>query len=467
MGTIRFLLAFAVVGAHVGSLPLAIPLGGDTAVQSFYIISGFLIALVWDNKYATQPNGLFLFYTNRAARIYYLYWVVLVISILVALITKYLTKDYPGFFTSPPRGLLLYEIFTNFFIFGSSQAFWLGFDGSLYFTMDYTSSPYPVWRTMTLGPAWTLELELTFYLLAPFLVRRNLRLLVGIVAASFAARLAWYAMGYEKDPWTYRFFPFEIGLFVLGIITYRVWQILAWQPDRRFFMRCSLWWWHLLCFSPWEDRTRLVFVFLLPFAALLPYIFALTRTWKVDALPRRHVVPAVSGALAGVDLHSRPFRRAMAGISGDCPGGCFNCGGGVAGDLRRAPDRALAAGQDHALRQDAGLGRREYLNLQRTHRRRLSARTFRERLRSRNHFTCKVIAGMTEIDKARDAIGFPTRLPHAPDRQNSRRYRAPLVGARDRRVSAIHVRGRCLHRQRRDPDDRGRAQGERGARSNP
>jgi peptidoglycan/LPS O-acetylase OafA/YrhL len=73
VGAIRFLLAFAVVGAHVGRLPYNVPLGGLLAVQAFYIISGFLIALVWDGKYKSQPSGLFLFYTNRAARIYFIY----------------------------------------------------------------------------------------------------------------------------------------------------------------------------------------------------------------------------------------------------------------------------------------------------------------------------------------------------------------------------------------------------------
>ena len=47
MGTIRFLLALAVVCAHVGNLPYTIELGSLLAVQGFYIISGFLIALVW------------------------------------------------------------------------------------------------------------------------------------------------------------------------------------------------------------------------------------------------------------------------------------------------------------------------------------------------------------------------------------------------------------------------------------
>jgi hypothetical protein len=36
------------------------------------------------------------------------------------------------------------------------------------------------------------------------------------MAAGFAARFSWYAMGHDVDPWTYRFFPFEIGLFVSG-----------------------------------------------------------------------------------------------------------------------------------------------------------------------------------------------------------------------------------------------------------
>ncbi|MBR1124572.1 acyltransferase [Bradyrhizobium lablabi] len=282
MGTLRFLFAFAVVGAHVGHLPWAIPLGGDTAVQSFYIISGFLIALVWDNKYADQPNGLYLFYTNRAARIYYLYWIVLVISILVALVTKYLTRDYPGFFSTPPRGLLAYSIFTNFFIFGSAEALWLGYDGSLYFTMDYKSSPYPVWRTMTLSPAWTLELELLFYLIAPFLIRRSLRLLVAIIAVSLAARFAWYAIGYDTDPWTYRFFPFEIAMFLLGVVTYRVSRLIAWKPNRATLYAMFAAVLAAVLFYPLGGSTRLVFVYLFAFAALLPYIFSLTRTWKVD-----------------------------------------------------------------------------------------------------------------------------------------------------------------------------------------
>jgi peptidoglycan/LPS O-acetylase OafA/YrhL len=288
LGTIRFLLALAVVCGHVGKLPYTVQIGGQLAVQSFYIISGFLIALVWTNKYQRRDGGLFLFYSNRAARIYVLYWVVLVISIVVALVTKSLTNDFPSYFGSRPRGLLPYTILTNIWIFGSSWAYWLGFDwpdGSLYFTMDYTSSPYPVWGTLILGPAWTLDLELCFYLLAPLLVRLRLRYILAIIAASLVARFSWYAMGHDVDPWNYRFFPFEIGLFLLGVVAYRVSSAVAWQPNPMllkivFAALVGSIIRYVSLGLPTGSHNSFIYLFI--FAALVPYIFNLTRSWRFD-----------------------------------------------------------------------------------------------------------------------------------------------------------------------------------------
>jgi peptidoglycan/LPS O-acetylase OafA/YrhL len=294
LGTIRFLLALAVVCAHVGKLPFTVQLGSLLAVQSFYIISGFLIALVWTNKYEGSPNGLFLFYSNRAARIYVVYWAVVVISIVVALVTKWLTHDFPSYWGSPPRGLLPYTLFTNTWIFGSSWAYWLGYDslpnvsidhGSLYFTMDYTSSPWPVWRTMILGPAWTLDLELCFYLLAPLLVSLRLRYMLAIIATSLVARFSWYAMGHDVDPWNYRFFPFEIGLFMLGVAAYRVSSMVPWQPSPKILIIVfaalvgSILAYGMLGLPHGSFNS---FFYLFVFAVLIPYVFNLTRSWKFD-----------------------------------------------------------------------------------------------------------------------------------------------------------------------------------------
>jgi peptidoglycan/LPS O-acetylase OafA/YrhL len=219
---------------------------------------------------------------------------VLVTSIVVALVTKSLTHDFPSYFGSAPRGVLPFSIFTNTWIFGSSWAYWLGYavpanlnvdDGSLYFTMDYTSLPYPVWRTLVIGPAWTLDLELCFYLLAPFLVGLRLRYIFAIIAASQLARFSWYAMGHDVDPWNYRFFPFEIGLFMLGAVAYRVSRILAWQPNPKILMIVfaalvgSIIEYGSLGLSHSSFNS---FLYLLVFAALIPYIFNLTRSWTFD-----------------------------------------------------------------------------------------------------------------------------------------------------------------------------------------
>jgi peptidoglycan/LPS O-acetylase OafA/YrhL len=287
LGTIRFLLALSVVAAHVRNLPFNVELGSLLAVQAFYVISGFLIALVWSNKYRSQPRGLLLFYSNRAARIYILYWAVLVISIVVAQIIKTTTHNYPGYFGSQPHGILAYKIFVNAFIFGSSWAYWLGFDDAtgLYFTLDYTTSPYPVWSVMSLGPAWTLDLELTFYLLAPFLVNLRLRYIFGIIAASFIARFAWYAMGHFDDPWFYRFFPFEIGLFLSGVAAYRVSSALALKPNATILAVIFLG--LVVSILDYTDLglphgAYASFAFLFAFAAAIPYVFELTRSWRFD-----------------------------------------------------------------------------------------------------------------------------------------------------------------------------------------
>ena len=59
MGSLRFLLAFAVAAGHaLGSFNFPnVYLAGGEAVQIFYMISGFLIALILRDKYADSASG--------------------------------------------------------------------------------------------------------------------------------------------------------------------------------------------------------------------------------------------------------------------------------------------------------------------------------------------------------------------------------------------------------------------------
>jgi peptidoglycan/LPS O-acetylase OafA/YrhL len=284
MGSIRFLLALAVVAVHVTRLPFHLGINSLMAVQGFYTISGFLIAFVWDVKYSREPNGIRSFYANRAARIYFMYWAVLALAFLLGVIIHLAKGRWPSYLPidmNRSLELLLYQLVSNLTLAGSSAAYWLGAEnGSIYFTTDYTSSPFPVWALLTLTPAWTLELELSFYLLAPFILRLRLPWIVGLCAASFALRFSWYQIGHDVDPWNYRFFPFEIGVFLLGVIAYRISRSI---PSNR-WVSLSAYVVTVIAVGaylpPYLTHHR--FVFLVIFAAVLPMIFELTKNWPAD-----------------------------------------------------------------------------------------------------------------------------------------------------------------------------------------
>ena len=67
MGVLRFLLATAVATNHSGCVYGYCLFPGGVAVKIFFIISGFLMGLILNEKYGAGRN--WLFYSNRALRI--------------------------------------------------------------------------------------------------------------------------------------------------------------------------------------------------------------------------------------------------------------------------------------------------------------------------------------------------------------------------------------------------------------
>ena len=206
MGTLRFFLALMVIFVHTG-------VGGDgrLAVQSFYMISGFYMSLVWADKYAAHPNPIRTFYISRALRIYPLYFIVLIISVLMAL---YLWKSTPQFsLLNPAESTLSWVVMLWVYL---TQITLIGMESSLFFGLHgYWISPV----------AWSLGLELTFYLLVPVLIPRP-RLMLGMFFASLVMRyIAYHQFNWQSNSdyaliWSYRFFPFEIALFIAGVFAH-------------------------------------------------------------------------------------------------------------------------------------------------------------------------------------------------------------------------------------------------------
>jgi peptidoglycan/LPS O-acetylase OafA/YrhL len=96
MGMLRFWLALAVAIGHTTSIfgfSWQPPLLGGRAVQMFYVISGFLITLILSGKYAADARGRWIFYTNRALKIFVPYLAVLAGTIILSLVAYVVTGN--------------------------------------------------------------------------------------------------------------------------------------------------------------------------------------------------------------------------------------------------------------------------------------------------------------------------------------------------------------------------------------
>src|ERR1700720_380449 len=112
MGCLRAILAMGVVLTHArGLFGYAIP--GDICVQSFYIISGFFITLILNEKY-TGENSIRLFYSNRFIRIYSIYYIFLGISLVVSGVLFF--ADGKGTFGIWQRHWLDLDALSRFFL---------------------------------------------------------------------------------------------------------------------------------------------------------------------------------------------------------------------------------------------------------------------------------------------------------------------------------------------------------------
>jgi peptidoglycan/LPS O-acetylase OafA/YrhL len=240
MGTLRFLLALAVAAAHAaGTFGFAAAgiLDGSRCVQMFYVISGFLIALILDRKYENTAKGVWLFYSNRALRIFVPYLVILFATIGLCLIFRAATGDailLSPFFAEADRitaGTWLFAAISNLFLFGTEWAYMLVYRaGTLLFDLQAYSHPPMATMFVIDLPAWSLSIELTFYLLAPFILRRH-----WLWIATLACALQWlrtwaYHHGFYSTATDYRFFPFELSLFLLGALAYRARARLTASP---------------------------------------------------------------------------------------------------------------------------------------------------------------------------------------------------------------------------------------------
>ena len=231
MGILRFLLAVSVLIAHTSPVFGSSYVGGIIAVKTFYIISGFYMSLVLNEKYVNKNGAYKLFITNRFLKIYPIYWIVLLLSIGLYLIFFFLYPNdhsnlinlFINYANSVNIFAFVFLVIVNLFILGQDTLLFMGLNttGSFYFVQNFWKTDPQLYSFLAIPQAWTVSLELMFYLIAPFIVRRKLYSIVTIIILSFILKIYCYKIGLKGDPWNYRFFPFEIAFFLIGNICYK------------------------------------------------------------------------------------------------------------------------------------------------------------------------------------------------------------------------------------------------------
>jgi peptidoglycan/LPS O-acetylase OafA/YrhL len=282
MGIIRLLLALAVVYGHAAGGGIIAPYSSSlgyfpidpvTAVQMFFVISGFYMGLVLTENYRALDGWVWKFYLNRYSRLMPSYLIVLALT---------------TWLISPQLLVLVYDTWRNIaFTFSSLTLF--GIELTAFYDVSYTTGSHAAHAQLPVPQAWSLGIELVFYLLAPMIVLATTRTLVAISLVLLAARLLVASIEPSGFPWLQRVWPLELYFFLLGILSYRLYATLEERdtaarprPERWVALVATV---AIVLFAghgmpTWRANNALMLAICL--AAALPFVFALSRNFRRD-----------------------------------------------------------------------------------------------------------------------------------------------------------------------------------------
>lgn len=268
-------------------------IGGMAAVQIFFIISGFYMTMILNKKYVGKGSYK-LFISNRLLRLFPSYLIVLILTIIASISSyiifgKWLKLDL-WITNISIIDIKTYSILilTNLFLIGQDIIMFTGIDklnGSIYFINNFRESNIQTWNFLLLPQAWSIGLELTFYMVAPFVVRKSIQYIILFIFTSILLRaFIYFYVGWAHDPWTYRFFPTELALFLFGALSYKLYEKLSVQKIKSEYMIVPVVYFIILIcyqFIPITPHIKNWFVYGVSIP-VLSILFLLTKNIKID-----------------------------------------------------------------------------------------------------------------------------------------------------------------------------------------
>ena len=196
-GTFRFFLACAVLVTHSSTL-----VTGLFAVFLFFFLSGFWIGHMWEGRYTKTSSPYITFLISRYWRLWPCYFICLLLADLAVRILS--TTGNPPYF-----GTLEWN------------AAWL-----LRAAAIITAAS----QRLSLGPAWSLDIEMQFYIVAPLLVialaTMNPRGVFMVVVLAGALHFLQLITGVISGHFLSKYLFF----FLAGLAVHRLsWKPLRWQ----------------------------------------------------------------------------------------------------------------------------------------------------------------------------------------------------------------------------------------------
>lgn len=204
MGLLRILLALAVCFTHTTSI-LFPWMSGGAAVYTFFVISGFYIQMVLSERYTPMAMGgrwVRNFYLARYLRLFPAYALallcVLSYDVWVLVSTHIRIRPFDAFATLIQHGGVRGHLYEAVLLFSNLTMLGLNLPRS---------------NDLLITPAWSLGVEMSFYLIAPFILKRSDRALIAFVAVGLILRFL--PFGHHS--------PLFAGMecFALGAFAYR------------------------------------------------------------------------------------------------------------------------------------------------------------------------------------------------------------------------------------------------------
>ena len=219
MGLVRLFLALSVAATHNGFI-LGGFFSGFFAVELFFAISGFCMALVLNQKYTGKSPVRF--YVARYLRLWPTYIFVLLICALIHPISAV-----------PGSGLAanLYFFASTLSLFGNESLWWFmsSSDGLIHVARN--TDPNLAFRT-SLPQMWSVGIELSFYLVSPLFVR-SWRTIAALMVAAFCLHAAFvlYVPDAANSPFNRSQVTF-FWIYLAGMLSYWMWVSVCERLDR-------------------------------------------------------------------------------------------------------------------------------------------------------------------------------------------------------------------------------------------